>query len=133
MNDGRWSTVHGLSSLHRCFDLLFDLFHFFFDLFQRFQRLLCLLELGLERVDISSQHRNFEFTFGAGLGKHFAAFIFDLFESLFEFLCLRFQPVAGLFQLLTFTRGAVAFLADVVEQFVGAQVFGVDLCPWPSQ
>ena len=121
------------SSLHGCFHLFFDHFHLLFDLLQCIQGLFRLPQLGPERVDISPQYGNFELAFCTCLGKDLAAFILDLFESFFNFLRLYFQPVACLLQLLPFSGGAVAFLADVVQQLVGAQVFGVDLSAGPSR
>ena len=50
-----------------------------------------------------------------------------LFQSFFEFGVERVRFLARLDGLVAFTRGAVAFLADIVEQFVGAEIVGVDL------
>ena len=40
---------------------------------------------------------------------------------------LGFKLIACLLQFLGLARSAVAFLADVIEQFVGAQALGVDV------
>ena len=65
--------------------------HLLFNGTNGLQRLAGFLELRLQRVDVAFHHRHFQFPFGTGFGDGFAAFIFDLFEALFQFKILRFE------------------------------------------